>query len=103
MAYPVLDDGTLGPGRVFYDVRPLIKAGVLKGSLDGLKVDRQGNLWTTGPGGVHVVTPDGKRLGRIDPGERSANVAWGGDGSTLFITADMYLCRVKTATKGAGW
>ncbi len=103
MAYPVLDNGTLGPGRVFYDVRPLIKAGVLKGSLDGLKVDRQGNLWTTGPGGVHVVTPDGKRLGRIDPGERSANVAWGGDGSTLFITADMYLCRVKTSAKGAGW
>ena len=103
MAYPVLGDGTLGTGRLFYDVRPMMKAGVLKGSLDGLKVDRHGNLWTTGPGGVHVVAPDGTRLGRIDTGERTANVAWGGDGSVLYITADMYLCRVKTSTKGAGW
>ena len=103
MAYPVLGDGTLGTGRLFYDVRPMMKAGLLKGSLDGLKVDRHGNLWTTGPGGVHVIAPDGKRLGRIDPGEKTANVAWGGDGSTLYITADMYLCRVTTSTKGAGW
>ena len=103
MAYPVKADGTLGPGRLFYDVRPMMKAGELRGSLDGLKVDRHGNLWTTGPGGVHVLAPDGTRLGRIDPGERTANVAWGGDGSTLYITADMYLCRVKTSTKGARW
>jgi gluconolactonase len=100
-AYPVLADGTLGPGRVLADVSAMM--GKLKGAPDGLKVDRDGNLWATGPGGVHVMTPDGKRLGRIDTGEATANCAWGDDGSTLYITADMYLCRIRTKTKGAGW
>jgi gluconolactonase len=66
-------------------------------------VDTQGNLWATGPGGVYVIAPDGKILGRIDTGERTANCAWGDDGSTLYMTADMYLCRVKTTARGAGW
>jgi gluconolactonase len=52
---------------------------------------------------VHVFSPDGVPLGRIDPGEAVSNVGWGGDGSDLYLTADMYLCRVRTATKGAGW
>jgi gluconolactonase len=68
-----------------------------------LKVDRDGNLWATGPGGVHIMDPSGKRLGRIDTGEATANVAWGDDGATLYITADMYLGRLRTNTKGAGW
>jgi len=61
------------------------------------------NLFATAPGGVHVFAPDGRRLGRIETGEKTSNCAWGDDGSMLYITADMYLCRVKTATKGAGW
>jgi gluconolactonase len=101
MAYPVLDDGTLGPGRVFADVSAMM--GQRKGAPDGMKVDREGNLWATGPGGVLVIAPDGTLLGRIDTGEATANCAWGDDGSTLYITADMYLCRVKTTTRGAGW
>ncbi len=101
MAFPVLEDGTLGPGKVFNDATPL--TGKLRGSPDGLKVDREGNLFATGPGGVHVIAPDGTRLGRIDTGERTANCAWGDDGSVLYITSDMYLCRVKTRTRGAGW
>jgi gluconolactonase len=75
----------------------------LPGSPDGLKVDAQGNLWATGPGGVLIMAPDGTLLGRIDTGERTANCAWGDDGSTLYMTADNFLLRVKTKTKGAGW
>jgi gluconolactonase len=101
MAFPVAADGGLGAGRVFADATSLVDK--LPGLPDGLKVDRQGNLWATGPGGVHVFAPDGKRLGRIETGERTSNCAWGDDGSTLYITADMYICRVKTKTKGAGW
>lgn len=102
MAYPVKPDGTLGAGRVFADVTAMVSR-ELPGLPDGLKVDAQGNLWATGPGGVHIYTPEGKRLGRIDTGEATANVAWGDDGSTLYITADMYLCRVRTQVRGAGW
>ena len=101
MAYPVKADGTLGKGRVFADVTPMV--GKMKGLPDGMKVDRSGNLFATGPGGVHIFSPDGKRLGRIDTGEATANCNWGGDGSVLYVMADMYICRVKTNTKGAGW
>jgi gluconolactonase len=102
MAYPMQPDGTLGAGRVFADVTAM--AGPANPGLpDGLKVDARGNLWATGPGGVHIYSPSGKRLGRLATGEATANVAWGGDGSTLYVTADMYLCRVKTLVRGAGW
>lgn len=100
-AFPVKRDGTLGKGRVFYDVTPVVKK--LPGGPDGLKVDRQGNLFATGPGGVHIFTPEGVLLGRISTGERTANVASGNNGSVLYMTADMYLCRIQTKTKGAGW
>ena len=102
MAYPMLPDGLIGAGKVFFDGTPLVKQG-FRGVPDGLKVDNQGNVWTTGPGGISVITPDGIVLGRIDTGEATANCAWGDDGSTLYITADMYLCRIKTKSKGAGW
>jgi gluconolactonase len=102
MAFPVNADGTLGKGRVFKDVTDLVKQ-KLPGSPDGLKVDQQGNLFATGPGGVHVMALDGTRLGRIDTGERTSNCAWGDDGTVLYMTADSYLCRIKTKTKGAGW
>ncbi|MCB1204803.1 MAG: SMP-30/gluconolactonase/LRE family protein [Verrucomicrobiae bacterium] len=101
-AFPVKEDGTLGEGRVVYDATAAVKEG-LPGLPDGLKVDKDGNLWATGPGGVYVLTPEGKLLGRISTGERTANCAWGGDGSVLYLTADMYLCRIQTRTKGAGW
>jgi gluconolactonase len=101
MAFPVKGDGTLAKGRVFHDATPLV--GKLKGLPDGMKVDRAGNLFATGPGGVNIFSPDGRRLGRIDTGENTANCNWGDDGSVLYITADMYICRVKTNTKGLGW
>jgi gluconolactonase len=98
MAFPVLPGGNVGAGRIFVDATPMARQ--LRGGPDGMKVDRDGNLWATGPGGVHIYTPSGKLLGRIDTGEATANVAFGDDGSTLYITADMYLCRVKTLAKG---
>jgi gluconolactonase len=98
MAFPVRADGTLGRGRVFADSTAMV--GQVPGLPDGLKVDREGNLFATGPGGVHIYAPDGKRLGRIETGEATANCAWGDDGSTLYITADMYICRIKTRTRG---
>lgn len=101
MAYPVKKDGTLGEGRVFYDVTSSM--GKLEGSPDGLKVDKEGNIFATGPGGIYVFNPEGKLLGRIDTGQRTSNCAWGDDGSVLYITADNYLCRIRTNTKGMDW
>lgn len=99
MAYPVQADGTLGAGRVFFDATPWIKAGK-KGSPDGMKIDRAGNLFATAPGGVAVFTPDGVHLGTIATGEPTANCAWGDDGSVLYITATRNLYRIKTLTQG---
>lgn len=101
-AFEVLADGTLGKGRVFFDATPWAKQG-RKGLPDGLAVDQSGNLFATGPGGVLVFSPEGKHLGTIETGEATANCKFGDDGSTLYITADMYLCRVKLSTKGLGF
>jgi gluconolactonase len=101
-AFDMAEDGTVSNSRVFYDASSLAKQG-LRGSPDGLKVDAKGNLFATGPGGVHVISPQGKLLGRIDTREATANCAWGGDGSVLYLTADMYLCRIQTKTRGAAW
>jgi gluconolactonase len=103
MAYDVEEDGTLSGGRVFFDATELAKDENNKGLPDGLKIDDKGNLFATGPGGVLVFSPEGKHLGTLRTGERTANCGWGDDGSTLYITADMYLCRVKTSTRGAGF
>jgi hypothetical protein len=72
------------------------------GTCDGLKVDVQGNIWATGPGGVLVITPAGKHLGSILTNQLTGNCCWGDDGGTLYIAAHRFLIRVKTATKGAG-
>ena len=101
-AFPVKGDGTLGEGRLFYDATAAVKEG-LPGLPDGMKVDEKGNLWATGPGGVYIFSPEAKLLGRISTGERTANCTWGNDGTVLYLTADMYLCRIQTKTKGAGW
>ena len=102
VAYGVAADGTLADERVFFDAQPLKVAGG-KGLCDGLKVDRAGNLWASGPGGILVISPAGKLLGRISTGLTTANCAWGDDGGTLYMTASNSLLRVKTKTKGAGW
>ena len=66
--------------------------------------DAEGNIWTSGPGGILILSPEGKLLGKIETaGENASNCAWGNDGSMLYITVDGYLCRIKTNTKGANW
>jgi len=100
-AFPVGDDGELGEPSAFFDASK--EPRLNRGGGDGLKVDQQGNVFATGPGGVLVLSPQGKLLGRIVTGERIANVGWGDDGSTLYLTSDMYLCRIRTHTRGAGW
>jgi gluconolactonase len=97
-AFPVKDDGTLGEGKLFADVTSSVPS--KKGLPDGMKVDEKGNLFATGPGGVLVFAPDGTHLGTFATGEATGNCAFGEDGGTLFITADMYLGRVKLLTKG---
>lgn len=98
MAYDVKDDGTITNGRVFYDATAWVKT--KKGLPDGMKIDKSGNLFATGPGGVHVFSPDGTHLGAIDTNVATANCNWGNDGSTLYITADKTLYRVKLTTRG---
>jgi gluconolactonase len=102
VAYDVKADGTLAGERTFFDAQPLLK-GSDKGLVDGLKVDREGNIWSSGPGGILVLSPAGKLLGRLNTGQATANCNWGDDGGTLYITADMFLVRIKTKTRGAGW
>ncbi len=96
MAYVVRDDGTLGTGRVFFDVNDQNETG----AADGLKVDVDGNLFATGPGGVWIFDANGKHLGTIKPDEVPANVAWGDDGSTLYMTARSGLYRIRLSTSG---
>lgn len=99
MAFPLNPDGTPGKGRTLFGPEDMKKQG-LRGGFDGMKVDRDGNLWVTGAGGVLVLSPAGEFLGHIKVGVGTANCGWGDDGSTLYITADMYLCRVKTTARG---
>ena len=101
MAFPVKDDGTLGAGKVFFDTTTWVAS--KKGLPDGMKVDKDGNLFATGPGGVLVLAPDGTLLGILATGVATANCNWGDDGSTLYIAADKSLCRIRTTTKGKGF
>jgi len=100
-AFPVNPDGTLGTSSILYDRTEYV--GKQPGLPDGLKTDAKGNLFATGPGGVLILSPAGKLLGQLDTGKATANCGWGNDGTTLYITADSHLCRIRTTTRGAGW
>lgn len=102
MAYERAGDGSVANGRVFFDAKPLSKNG--PGLPDGLKVDRDGNVFTSGPGGILVLSPKGEHLGTLATGVPTANLAFGGaDGRTLFLTANDQLCKVSTTTAGQGF
>ena len=101
MAFPIKDDGTIGPGRVFADVTKDV--GKKLGLPDGMKVDKKGNLFASGPGGILIFAPDGTHLGTLATGQATANCGWGEDGSVLYITADMFIGRIKTSTVGTGF
>lgn len=95
-AFDVGADGTVSNSRILLDM-----ASDDPGVPDGLKVDLQGNVYCTGPGGTWVCRPDGEFLGRIILPELPANLAWGEDGSVLFFTARTSVYRLQTKTRGA--
>jgi gluconolactonase len=97
MRYRVKPDGTLTEPRLLYDAtsdpRP--------GGPDGMKVDMEGNIYSAGPGGVWIISPEGKPLGTIVMPERVANVAWAGpDRKTLYICASTSIYRVRLNIAG---
>jgi gluconolactonase len=96
-AYDVAEDGTVGEGRLLVDVTGHV-GGDEPGLPDGLKVDHAGNLFASGPGGIWVIAPDGEALGRIRLDDPAANVAFGEDGRSLFITASSRLLRTRVLT-----
>lgn len=103
MAYSLNADGSVAAGRVFFDGTELMARTKRRGGFDGLKVDAHGNLWATGPGGVLILSPQGKHLGTLLTGQPTANCAFGGsDGKTLFITSNHSLLKIKTNTTDAG-
>ncbi len=97
-SFAVKSDGTIGDGKIFFDATKWV--GKKPGLPDGLKVDTQGNLFATGPGGVLVFAPDGTHLGTIATGVPTANCAFGEDGMTLFVAANDNICRIRLSTKG---
>ncbi|MGA1197789.1 MAG: SMP-30/gluconolactonase/LRE family protein, partial [Candidatus Latescibacterota bacterium] len=93
-AFDVLADGTLANGRIFAE---LIGEG--KGAPDGMKLDRQGNVFCTGAGGVWVFNKNGDVLGKIHTENSTANIGWGGsDMQTLFLTASTEVYRLQCLT-----
>jgi len=92
MAYDINAEGTLNNARIFYDVTD--KVGKEKGLPDGLKVNKRGYIFATGPGGVLVFNPGGKHLGTIKTTQATANCAFNENENELYITADVYLLRV---------
>ena len=94
-AFDVEADGRLGNNRILLDM-----SSKDSGVPDGLKVDQQGNVFCTGPGGVWVCRANGEFLGRIILPELPANLAWGEDGSVLFLTARTSIYRLQTKTAG---
>jgi gluconolactonase len=90
-------DGTLENGRIFAELKDPSKSGVP----DGMKVDQQGNVYSTGAGGVWVFSPSGNLLGKIEVPEVSTNLAWGeSDYKTLYITAGNSLYRIRLKIPG---
>lgn len=105
--YDVADDGSLKNGKVFFNTLPLFeKECAARGSCDtvgfpdGMKVDIHGNVFATGPGGVLVISPEGKLLGLLEVDRPVSNVAFGADGR-LYATAKDAVVRVAVKTKPA--
>lgn len=102
MAYSLNERGEVTDKRVFADASDLMSSEA-RGLPDGLSIGVGGHLFATGPGGVLIFAPDGKRLGRIETGSAIANCAFGDDGRTLYMTSHNFIARVKVQTTGVGF
>lgn len=99
--FPVRPDGTLAKGKILFDAS--VWRDRRQGAPDGLKVDVHGYLYGAGPEGVYVFAPDGTHLGTLFTGVPTGNVAWGEEGSALYITAGSRVLRIALSTKGVGF
>jgi len=97
MRYEALADGTLKNGELFFDMT----GSVGEDALDGMKVDQQGNLYVSGPGGLWILSAEGKHLGTIIAPKHPHNLAWGDeDGKTLYLCAETGLYRMRLNVAG---
>lgn len=97
MRYEVLPDGGLANGTVFFDMTSVEG----EDALDGMKIDQKGNLYVSGPGGLWIISPEGKHLGTIVGPEHPHNFAWGDDdGKTLYLCAKTGLYRIRLNIPG---
>jgi len=97
MRYRVKPDGTLADAKLLYDATSDARVG----GPDGMKVDMKGNIYSAGPGGIWIFSPQGKPLGTIVMPERTANLAWAGpDRKTLYICASTSIYRVRLNIAG---
>ena len=97
MEYGFREDGSLDEGRVFLDTTE--KQKVDRGAPDGFDVREDGVLFATGPGGVWIVSPQGEHLGTIKTGQATSNCTLDDENRYLYITADMYIMRIKLKQK----
>ncbi len=94
--YQVKSDGTLHHGKEFFNFNQTNEAE----AIDGIKIDRNGYLIVSAPGGIWILSPEGNLLGKIIGPERPANMAWGDDGKTLYLTAHTGLYKIRTKNGG---
>ncbi len=93
-AYDIVSDGVVKNKRRFFDARKALANSIDKQKADGMKLDKNGNIFLAGPGGVLVINPKGKHLGTIKLDKKTGNCEFTDDGKYLFITCDNYLLRV---------
>jgi gluconolactonase len=97
MRYDVQKDGSVTNGKVFYDAT----SDTADGLPDGMKLDQKGNIYSAAPGGVYIISPEGKHVGTIKMPEKTANLNWGGaDARTLYIAASTSLYRIRLKIPG---
>ena len=98
MRHEVRPDGALVNGHVFFDMT----AAPGEDALDGIKVDQRGNLYVSGPGGLWIISAEGKHLGTLRGPEHPHNLAWGDDdGRTLYLTAQTGVYRIRLTVGGS--
>jgi gluconolactonase len=92
-AFDIGPDDSVTNGRIFYSVAGYDKS--LKGLPDGMKIDKNGNVFASGPGGYWIFNKDGKLIGKIKLPDATSNCAFSPDQKTLYMTNDMYVLRIK--------